>query len=724
MNLCASYKLGTVEREILEKGLTFIPTPTLFNKLQLRKDLYEYHRRLKILEHFSYNLDYSHQPFINPSTWEPESNTTSEFIQNLITKDLAAFRALKIPGKKQNQHRSNITSEQRRALKSLIQLDHVVIKPADKGGQIVLQDRTNYLIEANRQLQDEKYYVPLAQPMQPETHQLIQDIINTLYSKNFITFKQLTYLYGSEKPRQRLFYLLPKIHKAPESWTVPFKIPTGRPIVSDCGSESYRVAEYIDYYINPLAQLHPSYIKDTYDFVKKLSRLIVPGSTFLFSIDVDSLYTNIDTERGLAAVREAFQRFPREDRPDEEILQLLKITLTRNDFEFNNKHYLQISGCAMGRKYSPAYADIYMAEWERSAFAKCTTLPIVYLRYLDDIFGLWADTEESFVEFVSVLNSHHPQIKLKCNLQKTKVEFLDTEVFFAPVWHRDCKKLATKVYFKTTDRHALLHKTSYHPKHTYEGLIKSQLIRFHRICTYRDDVEEATNILFEALTHRGYSKRFLRKIKVDVNATFQNHDEYRRRGGESLPLIPMVETFSQHLGKFNATLKSNFKGTQQACQPLNNFKTIIAYRRNKNLKDLLVHTTLDKKKGQQDSRLLNYVPFIFSGDSGLGQPIKQIYAPSTSNIIYAIQCQHCMLLYIGETGRPLKVRMYEHLNQIRKSSRETTLYAHFTEHGIHNFKYIGLDSNPLWSTNQRKRLEHIMIQKLSTITPKGLNEKP
>uniref|UniRef100_A0A671VT22 Uncharacterized protein n=1 Tax=Sparus aurata TaxID=8175 RepID=A0A671VT22_SPAAU len=161
--------------------------------------------------------------------------------------------ALKIPGKKQNQHRSNITSEQRRALKSLIQLDHVVIKPADKGGQIVLQDRTNYLIEANRQLQDEKYYVPLAQPMQPETHQLIQDIINTLYSKNFITFKQLTYLYGSEKPRQRLFYLLPKIHKAPESWTVPFKIPTGRPIVSDCGSESYRVAEYIDYYINPLA---------------------------------------------------------------------------------------------------------------------------------------------------------------------------------------------------------------------------------------------------------------------------------------------------------------------------------------------------------------------------------------------------------------------------------------------------------------------------------------
>lgn len=141
--------------------------------------------------------------------------------------------------------------------------------------------------------------------MQPETHQMIQDIINTLYVKNYVTFKQLTYLFGPENPRQRLFYLLPKIHKPPESWIVPFKIPAGRPIVSDCGSEFYRVAEYIDYYINPLAQLHPSYVKDTYDFVQKLSLLSVPTSTFLFSIDVDSLYTNIETERGLAAIRAA-----------------------------------------------------------------------------------------------------------------------------------------------------------------------------------------------------------------------------------------------------------------------------------------------------------------------------------------------------------------------------------------------------------------------------------
>lgn len=93
-----------------------------------------------------------------------------------------------------------------------------------------------------------------------------------------------------------------------------------------------------------------------------------------------------------------------------------------------------------------------------------------------------------------MLNSHHPKIKLKHNLQNDKAEFLDTTVFFFYSYTEHTKRLATKVYFKDTDRHAVLHKTSYHPKHTFRSLIKSQLIRFNP-----QDVEEATKVLFTAL---------------------------------------------------------------------------------------------------------------------------------------------------------------------------------------------------------------------------------
>lgn len=65
----------------------------------------------------------------------------------------------------------------------------------------------------------------------------------------------------------------------------------GRTVVSDWGSESYRVAEYIDFFLNLLLHIHPSHVKDTYDFVRKSRSLKVSSNTFLFSIDVQTAFS-------------------------------------------------------------------------------------------------------------------------------------------------------------------------------------------------------------------------------------------------------------------------------------------------------------------------------------------------------------------------------------------------------------------------------------------------
>ena len=54
--------------------------------------------------------------------------------------------------------------------------------------------------------------------------------------------------------------------------------------------------------------------------------------------------------------------------------------------------------------------------------------------------------------------------------------------------------LQTRVFFKETDTHQLLHKNSYHPKHTTRGILKSQLLRFKRISSNHDDYNNACNI--------------------------------------------------------------------------------------------------------------------------------------------------------------------------------------------------------------------------------------
>ena len=677
-----------------------------------------------ILDHFDYSRDYEHIPFTEPSTWQPAWTDLSQPIRDLMQGDEKRFLTFRISGEGQ----SNVTPQHRTAIKELSRNPEVIIKPADKGGQIILQDKSNYLREAHRQLSDTNYYIPLAESMQLATQVLVRKSISRLYDKGFINQKQRNYLFGPDDPRPRQFYLLPKIHKSPDTWTLPHIIPKGRPIVSDCGSESYRIAEFIDYHINPLSTKHPSYIKDTYAFVNLLTDKCVPASTLLFSIDVDSLYTNIDTSLGLQALRKAFVSYPEANRPDSEIIHLLEMTLTRNDFEFYDKFYLQTCGCAMGRKYSPSYADIYLANWEEEALKRCVHRPLLYLRYLDDLFGLWTESKESFLEFVKVLNSQHPRIKLKHNLQTQEVEFLDTVVFFTEIDHTTAtKKLATKVYFKETDRHALLHKHSFHPKHTFKGLIKAQLIRFHRICTYPQHVEEATAILFSALLPRGYSHRFLRTIKAQVNGLFKSQQYHNERRDDQTPIIPLVLTYSSSGMIFKKTIAQNFQKASLDCPQLGSFRLITALRRNKNLQDLLVHTALKRDTGRKSRTTLNFnfkhKVFLYNRHTKKGKPITKRITVNTKNVVYGLVCQECHKIYIGETKNVLKDRIKQHLYHIRKGDLPVTLYMHFNRQQCKEFFFLGLDTQPTWSDAQRKRAEATWIKEILTMEPMGLNYK-
>ena len=168
--------------------------------------------------------------------------SVSKPIRQLIDQDLRSFRDLR-PRRPVGE--ANITVHQQQALNKLKSHHEIIIKPADKGGQIVIQDRTNYILEATRQLNDPVYYRPLTDPLYLEIQTMVRLLIDQMRKKHLISAKQAHYLYGPDLPRARLFYLLPKIHKPPENWTVPFVVPPGRPIVSDCGSESYHLAEFI-----------------------------------------------------------------------------------------------------------------------------------------------------------------------------------------------------------------------------------------------------------------------------------------------------------------------------------------------------------------------------------------------------------------------------------------------------------------------------------------------
>lgn len=527
---------------------------------------------------------------------------------------------------------------------------------------------------------------------------MVNSIIDAMKDKGFIRGKQATYLKGEGDPRERRFYILPKIHKDPGKWTIPNEVPPGRPIVSDCNSETYRTAEFIDYHLYPLSILHPSYVKDTYHFVEIVKNLKIPEDAIFFSMDVESLYTNIDIRSGIKAVWGMFQKHPKLGRPDEAILKLLKINLTRNDFMFDGEFYLQIKGTAMGKRFAPAYANIFMAAWEEEVFKKCGKRPLHYLRYLDDVWGIWTHTEGEFEEFMQILNTHDPSIKLKHVLNRESIDFLDTTVYKGDKFALE-NRLDIKVFFKETDTHALLFKSSFHPKHTFRGLIKSQLLRFQRICTQRDTFWEAVKILFRVLRKRGYSRSFLRQYLK----TFR--DPKKPNLPEIIPLITKYSTSNRVLHK---NMKNNFEKFIVNRKILQDYRIVSAFQRHKNLKDILVTAALKPlhAKTRQQTGPFVILTFVKIMITKIMYRINQQFTFQSKNCVYMIFCYKCGKQYIGETKNSISTRMWQHrYNIIHKKRLEMPIVKHFILHGMQAVRVSGIQGNVSWTDLDRKKAE-------------------
>jgi len=249
--------------------------------------------------------------FISRSAWTPSTHQISEFTiktMNQICETSCNLMAGKLHTKNETQYikhscKENLNTTQIRATKNFKNNSKLIVKPADKGGAVVVMEKALYEKEALGQLNNSYYYLPL--PAGPIYHDMASAIFNVLlelFTQGFITGRQLGYLKADPKTTDsRYMYILPKIHKPRSSWPHPF-MPAGRPIISDSASESVRVCEYIDYFLQPLSTLHPSYLKDTYDFINKVRGQIIDPNWLLISADVESLYTNMKTDRILQTV--------------------------------------------------------------------------------------------------------------------------------------------------------------------------------------------------------------------------------------------------------------------------------------------------------------------------------------------------------------------------------------------------------------------------------------
>ncbi|CAH3162746.1 unnamed protein product [Porites lobata] len=202
-----------------------------------------------------------------------------------------------------------------------------------------------------RQLNDAKFYRQLDGDITDTIQQRVTVYIERMFDDGYIDEKTKKYLVQTNVKPGR-FYIRPKIHKTGNP---------GRPIVSSNSHPTERISQFVDYYINPLVSTLDSHIKDTTDFLNTLSHLgNLPNNAILVTLDVSSLYTNIPHNQGIDACRHFLDTRPNKHIPTETLCDLLRMILTMNNFTFNQQHYLQIHGTAMGTKMAPSFANLFL----------------------------------------------------------------------------------------------------------------------------------------------------------------------------------------------------------------------------------------------------------------------------------------------------------------------------------------------------------------------------
>ena len=161
------------EISILDKGLNFIPTPNQEHEAKITQDFLLFERKLRL--HHKYHKEQNKEDnqseedsseeeesphkLLRPSKgYKPDDH---EIEPNILRYKITVLNQMKEELAKIRRPRFNTTKAERKAINTLKKNSKIVIKPADKGGAIVIQNVEDYIKEGERQLSNTTHYQKL-----------------------------------------------------------------------------------------------------------------------------------------------------------------------------------------------------------------------------------------------------------------------------------------------------------------------------------------------------------------------------------------------------------------------------------------------------------------------------------------------------------------------------------------------------------------------------------
>ncbi|KAI5724687.1 hypothetical protein M8J77_005960 [Diaphorina citri] len=536
-----------------------------------------------------------------------------------------------------NSHRNkriqNVHKNQKKILHQLrqkLKLSNSTIIPADKTKSIVIINN-NDLNQKVQQFLDKNN---LQQVNRDPTKENLKSVKEIIKFSTIIPENKKRYL-TSHKISAPKFNPILKTHKPDK----PI-----RPLIDSRYAPCYRLAKYLQNLLQNNANLNSeSHLTNGYQYTNKVKDLKIPSNSKLVSFDVVDMYTSIPRDHLLTILKSNLEN-KKSLNSDEinELVNMVKLVINENYFEYNGKFYVNNKGLAMGAPLSSILSEIYLQHIENEYILKPNNPYHKYIcywyRYVDDTICLFKGTSRQIDNFLKYLNTLSTTVKFTKEEEENKqINFLDLTIKNNNSHHQ------FSIYRKKTQSDITIHNESNHP-YSYKMAAYNSMV--YRAITYplcKEDFNNEISIIKQIAQNNGYKPDIIDKILKRQRKT-QRLKKNNDKSTQEKKYVPV-----------NYQDKSSEKIAR--CFAKNNIS--LAFRTHNNIRK-----HLNNCKQQQDKN-----KFKQSG-------------------VYLYQCKpknkppapnHCPKKYIGLTNRSFVERYKEHTQHSAHTNPSSTVARHIKD---------------------------------------------
>ena len=231
-----------------------------------------------------------------------------------------------------------------------------------------------------------------------------------------------------------------------------------------------------------------------------------------------------------------------------------------------------------------SYADLAVFDIDKGVLqAKRNTFQEMryFGRYRDDCLALWTGPLEKLELFLMFLNSIDSNLQFAMEVGGIELCILDLKLTLKD------NKIHTTVYSKPTDSHLYLQADSCHHLPSILGIQKGVALRLRRICSTDEKFNNKSKEYNAYLIGRGHKLKNVEKSFNDaLNMSRQQSRIEKTKSTNSKNKIVFCSKYNP-LGPSIKRIIQKHAPILDNCQIMENKQIMVAYKREKNLKELL-----------------------------------------------------------------------------------------------------------------------------------------